>query len=95
MADSQGAQTDLILDFRRGSDRIDLSGIDADWRTPGNQAFHMTDSFEPGQGAQLMVQYIPQTNVTRVMMDANGDGRVDGMIRLSGQVSLTEADFIL
>lgn len=95
MADSQGAQTDLILDFRRGSDRIDLSGIDADWRTPGNQAFHMTDSFEPGQGAQLMVQYVPQTNVTRVMMDANGDGRVDGMIRLSGQLSLTEADFIL
>ena len=95
VADSQGAQTDLILDFRRGSDRIDLSGIDADWRTPGNQAFHMTDSFEPGQGAQLMVQYVPQTNVTRVMMDANGDGRVDGMIRLSGQLSLTEADFIL
>jgi hypothetical protein len=29
------------------------------------------------------------------MMDANGDGRVDGMIRLSGQLSLTEADFIL
>ena len=50
---------------------------------------------EPGQGAQLMVQYVPQTNVTRVMMDANGDGRVDGMIRLSGQLSLTEADFIL
>ncbi|WP_282029003.1 calcium-binding protein [Paracoccus marcusii] len=95
MADSQGAQSDLILDFRRGSDRIDLSGIDADWRTPGNQAFHMTDSFESGQGAQLMVQYVPQTNVTRVMMDANGDGRVDGIIRLSGQLSLTEADFIL
>ncbi len=55
----------------------------------------MTDGFEPGQGAQLMVQYVPQTNVTRVVMDVNGDGRADGLIRLSGQISLTEADFIL
>nr|WP_231559063.1 M10 family metallopeptidase C-terminal domain-containing protein [Paracoccus sp. PAMC 22219] len=83
------------MDFQRGSDRINLSGIDADWLTPGNQAFQMTDGFEPGQGAQLMVQYVPQTNVTRVVMDVNGDGRADGLIRLSGQISLTEADFIL
>ena len=95
LADSQGSQTDLIIDFQRGSDRINLSGIDADWLTPGNQAFQMTDGFEPGQGAQLMVQYVPQTNVTRVVMDVNGDGRADGLIRLSGQISLTEADFIL
>ncbi len=34
-----GAAADVILDFAKGVDHIDLSAIDADPTTPGNQAF--------------------------------------------------------
>lgn len=95
IGDSPLGAADLITDFRRGTDRIDLSAIDADWRTPGNQAFEITDRLTAGEGAQLVVQRLPQTNTTRILLDTNGDGQADGVIRLTGQLNLSEADFIL
>ena len=95
MAESRPGAGDLITDFRPGTDRIDLSGIDADWRLPGNQAFRMADRLTPGEAGQLVVQHLPQTDTTRILLDADGDGRVDGVIRLAGIVTLSEADFIL
>lgn len=95
IGDSPLGAADLITDFRRGTDRIDLSAIDADWRMPGNQAFEIIDRLTAGEGAQLVVQRLPQTNTTRILLDTNGDGQADGVIRLTGQLSLSEANFIL
>jgi Ca2+-binding RTX toxin-like protein len=39
VTDSRGAAADVILDFQRGIDHIDLSGIDANTATAGNSAF--------------------------------------------------------
>lgn len=99
LADSRAGQADLITDFRSGIDRIDLGGIDADRGRPGNQAFDF-DGFgalQPGSAGQLVFRHI-QTGggrETQVLLDTDGDGRADGIIRLSGTLTLTEADFIL
>src|SRR3712207_8124150 len=41
--DSNSLYADRIVDFVSGTDRIDLSAIDADVFTAGNQAFHRSE----------------------------------------------------
>ncbi|WP_169308814.1 calcium-binding protein [Paracoccus gahaiensis] len=99
LADSRVGQADLITDFRNGTDRIDLRPIDADGRSPGNQAFDFEGfgALQPGAAGQLTFRHV-QTGggrETRVLLDTDGDGRAEGIIRLSGALTLTESDFFL
>lgn len=90
--DSTAAAMDRIVDFRQGEDLIDLSGIDADRVLAGDQAFRMA---EGPDDASLTVRELPGLNQTRILLDMDADGRADAVIRLTGLVTLTEADFIL
>lgn len=92
--DSRIGAADLVTDFRRGVDVIDLSQIDADTTRQGNQAFELSDlnRFQNGDAGTIIVQQ--RANETRVILDDDGDGRADMLIRLSGQLDLSESDFI-
>jgi Ca2+-binding RTX toxin-like protein len=99
---------DTVLDFQRGSDKIDLSRIDADERTtpgtitgkntPGNEAFTISsapDGVTPG----LLVFSSGVDDLNRPITIISGytdtiDG-VDFEIHLLGAYNLTSADFIL
>jgi Ca2+-binding RTX toxin-like protein len=95
VGDSTAASSrDRIMDFQLKFDKIDLSEIDADVRTGGDQAFRFigVGTFTGG-GAELRYQH--GNGNTLIFADINGDGRADFSIELIGQLNLLDRDFLL
>jgi serralysin len=89
------ATSDLIADFVRGQDVIDLSGIDA--RTTNavpNDAFSFIGAAASSNVAGQM-RYSTAAGVTTLQMDVNGNGTADMILRLTGTFALTAQDFVL
>ncbi|MBP7704470.1 MAG: calcium-binding protein [Caulobacter sp.] len=77
------------LDFADG-DVIDLSSIDADTSTGGNDAFvWATGNKFSGTAGELVLKYVASTNVTTLELDVDGDGRADFRIAITGDHSNT------
>ena len=87
---------DVIADFTRGQDRIDLSAIDAAYGIKGDQAFAFRGSLnlQDTDIGQIRFNAGPGNSVV-VAVDINADGRGDMHILVQGVSSLTAADFIL
>ena len=83
--DSQVGTPDRILDFVRGSDRIDLDAF-GDLSFIGARAFSGT----PGE-----LHYVRGREFTLVEADLDGDGLADFQIELAGSLKLSSADFVL
>jgi serralysin len=83
---------DTIYDFRKGEDRIQLSGIDADLTMPGDQAFRFSGAVHDGPGS---LRAIVMGGNTVIGGDLNGDGHDDFRILISGIPALDAGDFIL
>ena len=93
-SDSAPGTHDVIDYFERGSDKVDLSMIDADPNTPGDQAFRLLHS-DPGTGAVLTVS---QSRFDPfIAADVDGDGVRDLYIDLGmwTRVNFDPADIIL
>jgi Ca2+-binding RTX toxin-like protein len=95
-ARSDGAKImpDIITDFVQGTDRIDLSNVDA---VAGGDQFGVftfigTDAFTH-QAGQL--RFEASGNQTAIYADIDGDGTADMQILLLAPVALTGADFLL
>ena len=85
-------QGDVITDFRRGADQIDLSAIDADEGTAGDQAFTWVGNAGfTGSAGELSYAIAQKTTI--VSGDIDGDGLADFSLRLSGKVELEATDF--
>lgn len=85
---------DTITDFLTSErDRIDLSFIDADRSTPGNQAFVLSPDGLHGVAGEVCV--VQQGTDLLVMADVNGDGLADIEFLVLNTATLTAADFIL
>jgi len=94
-SDSNGAQRDLVQDFSVGADRINLSEIDADVSTAGDQAFVFRPNGKfTGAGAEVRAK-ITDAGRTLVQADIDGDRATDFELVLSGAISLSGADFLL
>jgi len=86
---------DIIRDFSKGNDLIDLSAIDANLSTAGDQAFTFIDDdpfFARGSAGQLR-SFFSGSN-TIIEGDVNGDGVADFQIQLTGNIHLSALDFI-
>lgn len=82
-----GGNADIITDFTRGQDKIDLSLLDANLYVSGNQAFTFVTNFTAA--GQLKFQ-------NGVLSGTVASAEVtDFMINLSGVTTLTASDFIL
>ena len=85
---------DIITDFQKGVDDIDLSTIDAKSGVAGNQAFIFT-------GTAPLVHLKGQLHIkfsganTIVEGDIDGNGAADISIQVNGHKVLTAGDFIL
>jgi Ca2+-binding RTX toxin-like protein len=88
-------RADRITDFNAGAgDRIDLSDVDAIAATPTMEALHFIgiDLFSGSAGE---LRYRHMNGQTLVQGDTDGDKIADFVIRLDGEVPLTEAAFVL
>ncbi|MEA3054198.1 MAG: hypothetical protein QOG72_3101 [Sphingomonadales bacterium] len=97
--DSTSQLPDRILDFASGVDKIDLSRIDADLFTAGDQAFHWIGSgaFTAGGAASAGELRAWQFNGSwYVEGDMDGNGSADLVIQLTIPVAPPlQADFLL
>jgi Ca2+-binding RTX toxin-like protein len=80
-------ETDRILDLDN-NDVIDVSLIDSNGNKAGNPDFVLVSEFHNVRG-ELMVSYDSGADVTRILMDTNGDGVADRTILANGN----HADF--
>ncbi|MBD9374405.1 right-handed parallel beta-helix repeat-containing protein [Rhizobium sp. ARZ01] len=97
-----GSTRDVITDFQKGTDKIDLSAIDANGSAAGDGAFHLiaqnNAAFDHKAGA---LAWRTENNsgtandVTIIQGDLNGDGVHDFELQLQGLVNLSASDFLL
>lgn len=86
---------DTIFDFSgTDGDRIDMSSIDAETTSSGNQAFAFigTAAFH-GTAGEL--RYVKASSDTYVYGDVNGDGTADFAVHLDDAVTMRGAYFVL
>jgi hypothetical protein len=88
------AHGDTIRDFVHGTDRIDLTGIDANSTVSGNQAFTFigTERFHKVAG-ELHTYRLSDGN-TYVSADTNGDGAAEFAIKVLGNHVFSAGDSI-
>lgn len=82
---------DVIYDFERNSDDIDLRGIDANLRLRGDQKFDFSNT----TAGKNDIWYKISGGGVIVYGDTNGDSRADFEIELRGVSSLMAGDFLL
>ncbi len=89
------AGRDSIFDFSgTGGDRINLSAIDANSMTSGDQAFtYLGTAAFTGTAGEL--RYIKQASDTYIYGDTNGDKKLDFAIHLDDAISLSKGYFVL
>jgi Ca2+-binding RTX toxin-like protein len=89
------ATADVITDFAVGTDKIDLSAIDASTILGGNNAFSFNGTTKFGTSTQGEIYYKKFSDHTMVYIDNDGDNGVEMAIRLTGLHNLTASDFVL
>lgn len=97
--DSAVATPDVITDFAKGFDIIDLSGIDANSRTNGDQAFTAISLVNSGSVAFTGVGTLRSYQAGGfTYIEGNTDTNLttaEFQIRLEGLITLVTSDFIL
>jgi len=78
---------DLILDFEKGVDKIDLSGIDAKAGEDGHQAFKFVNNASGKNAGDLFVKTFGNMNAAEKSLGIEIDG-VDGTSPFDGKVSV-------
>jgi serralysin len=93
---------DTITDFQTGSDKIDLSFVDANETKKGDQTFKFLKtegrSFKNKPGSLIWDQIDKKgtsKDKTVVYADTDGNHKADMAIQLKGLVDLHKADFVL
>jgi serralysin len=87
-----GALADTVLDFARGTDKIDFTNLDANPATAGHNAFAFigTAAFHNVAGE---VRYDVTGGSAHIFADADGNGTADMEIILSNVTTLAGTDF--
>lgn len=81
--DSPRLAPDLITDFRPNEDLLDL------------RAMNLTYAGSGAHQGQRSVRWDHVGQQTHVLIDVNGDGQADMLIRMTGRLSLDGDDFLL
>lgn len=65
------------------ADKIDISNIDADTHTDGDQAFTLVSSFTHHAG-EAVLSFDAETGKTTLQLDVNGDAKADAAVLIDG-----------
>ena len=94
LTDSTLNAPDTITDFVSGQDKIDLSAIDANAATTGDQAFHLGAT--AGHAGDIVVSYDAVHHRTVLDLYIDSDTNADARIWLAGNhAGLTAGDFVI
>ncbi|MEY3900131.1 MAG: hypothetical protein RI962_1286 [Pseudomonadota bacterium] len=94
LAESASSTPDIIEDFSRGVDKIDVSAIDANTRRSNDQAFAFAG--RSGSAVPNSLSWFESGGNTIVQVDVDGNRAADMEIVLVGtSLGLTAADFVL
>jgi Ca2+-binding RTX toxin-like protein len=94
LSDSTLAASDIIEDFTRGIDKIDLSAIDANTKRAGDQTFVFAG--QSGRAVANSVNWFERSGNTVIQVDVDGNRGADMQLVLVGtNLGLTAADFVL
>ena len=94
LSDSSLAASDIIEDFTRGIDKIDLSAIDANTKRAGDQTFVFAG--QSGRAVANSVSWFESSGNTVVQVEVDGNRGADMQLILVGtNLGLTAADFVL
>jgi Ca2+-binding RTX toxin-like protein len=95
-AESTAASSDLITDFTKAQrDVIDLRRIDASAADAGDQAFTFVGGGAFTGGGLGSVRFEFSVGETLVQVDSGDGGAAEMVIRLTGNINLAAADFLL
>lgn len=87
------AAKDIVYDLNfTDGDVIDLSGIDANINTAGDDEFVWVSKFTRVAG-QATIKYTASNNTTVVLLDVDGDGKPDLQINIAGDHSGTTGNW--
>ncbi|MDQ0463476.1 Ca2+-binding RTX toxin-like protein [Caulobacter ginsengisoli] len=90
---SGAIEVDTVNDLIAGQgDRLDLSAIDADISTGGDDAFHLVGGFTHHAG-EMTLSFA--AGVTTLQLDVNGDGRADYRMTIAGNVTGDSGGWLL
>jgi serralysin len=78
---------DVVLDFASGTDKIDLSGIDAILGVAGDQAFKLVKSANPANAGEISIRNFGNVQAAEAALGFDIDG-VDGDSPYSGPVQV-------
>jgi serralysin len=78
---------DVVLDFQRGSDKIDLSGIDANTLLSGDQAFTLVNGSNAKNAGEIAIQHFGSMDAAEAALGMEIDG-FDGKSPFGGPVSV-------
>lgn len=78
---------DVVLDFVSGTDKIDLSGIDANTGIAGDQAFTLVKSANPSNAGEISIRHFGNINAAEAALGFDIDG-VDGPSSFLGPVKV-------
>lgn len=95
--DSMGSSADQIRDFVHGSDRVDLSVLDANAGTAGNDSFEFIggSGFSSDASGQVRFIYNSAKDTGTLWASVDADRQPEMVIKLPGVQTLTAADLIL
>lgn len=90
------AHGDTIMGFQPG-DRLDLSGMDANWAASGNQAFTLVSGAFSGASGELLVTHENRDGIDYTVVEGNASGgnTADFKLSIKGSHNLTASDFDL
>lgn len=98
---ASGLVSDVITDFRPGSDKIDLAAMDASSIRAGNNTFVFSGQGPIGTSDAGQIVYRKfdlagtANDHTMVYLDIDADTSAEGVIRLEGLLDLSSTDFLL
>ena len=90
-----GAGRDIIIDFVRGTDIVNLAGIDANQGAGGNNTFAFIGTGAFTAAGQLRYFFDGLTGQTVVEGNVNADLAADFQVALTGNHALIAGDFVL
>ena len=87
---------DVVADFVKGQDRIDLHFVDTNSVLAGDQAFAILPNPDTYNGDwSRMLWSVVNAGVTTIYASTDADGEVEMQISLTGTYHLAASDFIL